>query len=178
MIECVPPDQLAVKADGAVLIANMTGFRAASFSYKETSTNITIRLPEVQVPTVRVYVHPPEQDYIISRGLLTKGGWWYPHNERTRRSIVGTMLQLLAQAPPGASFFDLGGNIGTFSLPLLAAGYSGLIAEASPRNAWRTWPECDFTRYTLGASGAGQFERGHGVYKGRQSNKYGYHVGS
>jgi FkbM family methyltransferase len=137
MIECVPPDQLAVLADGAVLIANMTGFRAASFSYKETSTNVTILLPEVQVPTVRVYVHPPEQDYIISRGLLTKGGWWYPHNERTRRSIVGTMLQLLAQAPPGASFFDLGGNIGTFSLPLLAAGYSGLIAEASPRNAWR-----------------------------------------
>ena len=78
MIECVPPDQLAVLADGAVLIANMTGFRAASFSYKETSTNVTIRLPEVQVPTVRVYVHPPEQDYIISRGLLTKGGWWYP----------------------------------------------------------------------------------------------------
>jgi hypothetical protein len=47
------------------------------------------------------------------------------------------MLQLLTQSTPAAIFMDIGANIGTFSLPLLAAGYSGLLVEASPRNAWR-----------------------------------------
>ena len=44
-------------------MANLTGFRVAA-------TPVHGGLPEVHVPAVRVYVHPPEQDRIISAGLL------------------------------------------------------------------------------------------------------------
>jgi len=127
ILGCVRPDELAVLAGSPVLAANMTGFRVAAWR----------GLPEQRVPSVRVYVHPPEEDHLISKGLLKTGSWAHAGNEMTRRSIVGLIMQLLSQAPPGASFMDIGANIGTFSLPLLAAGYPGLLVEASPRNAWR-----------------------------------------
>ena len=124
ILGCARPDELAVLAGGPVLIANMTGFRVVP----------SCGVPELSVPSVRVYVHPPAEDHIVSKGLLETGSWAHAGNERTRRSIIGLMMQLLAA---GGSFMDIGANIGTFSLPLLAAGYPGMLFEASPHNAWR-----------------------------------------
>jgi len=113
-----------VHAGGPVLFANMTGFRVAA----------SREFPQLDVPSVRVYVHPPGEDTIMSKGLLETGKWAHAGNEATRRRVVGLMMQLLAT---GGSFMDIGANIGTFSLPLLAAGYPGMLFEASPPNAYR-----------------------------------------
>jgi len=127
VLGCAQPDKLGVLAGRPVLVANMTGFHVAS----------TAGSPALYVPSVSVYVHPPAEDRLISKGLLEHGSWSHRNNEKTRRTVVGLMLQLLTQSTPAAIFMDIGANIGTFSLPLLAAGYSGLLVEASPRNAWR-----------------------------------------
>ena len=116
---CAEPAALAALAGHSPLVANMSGFKSSGFTF----------------PTTQVFVHPPERDRIISAGLLQSGQWAHKGNEATRRKIVGMIARVLSAAP-GTSFLDLGANIGTFSMPLLAAGFRGLLFEAMPANAW------------------------------------------
>ena len=85
------------------------------------------------LPAARICLHPPEQDRLISKGILTHGQWASVSNEQTRKHVIGKMLESL-KAQPGAVFVDLGANIGTFSLQLLAAGFRGILVEAFPPN--------------------------------------------
>ena len=118
-LACQAPAALAARAGHPPLVANLSGFTSANVAF----------------PATQVFVHPPETDGLISGGLLRNGRWANGKNEATRRKIVGTIARALS-ASPGSSFVDLGANIGTFSLPLLSAGFHGLLFEAMPANAW------------------------------------------
>ena len=108
---CARPEDLAAVAGLPVHEANMSGFGG--------------------LPSTRVFVHPPAQDRLISKGLLEGGRWAHRHNDETRQAIVSRMARALSRAVPGARFADVGANLGTFSLPLLAAGRHRRVTHAS-----------------------------------------------
>ena len=85
------------------------------------------------IPAVRMCVWPPAQDHYISGGIVSKGTWLLPNDESIRRRMV---CDLASASQHGSSWImDVGTNIGTVSLPLLAAGRNVLSFEAFGPNA-------------------------------------------
>lgn len=83
-------------------------------------------------------VHPPWRDTIISRGLVYKGRWMIMCNEdyriRTICSIIAGVRATAAATGASVWVLDAGANLGTFTLPLVAAGVNVLAFEADPAN--------------------------------------------
>ena len=85
------------------------------------------------IPAVRMCVWPPAQDRYISGGIISKGTWLLQNDENIRRRMV---CDLASASQVGSSWImDVGTNIGTISLPLLAAGFNVLSFEAFGPNA-------------------------------------------
>ena len=92
------------------------------------------------VPDSFVCVHPPDRDNFVSRGIVKGGTWLVPCNEEFRMRTVCSIARAYrtasaarrAAAPPWV--LDVGANIGTFTLPLLAAGVNVVSFEADPHN--------------------------------------------
>ena len=88
-------------------------------------------LKKCNIPAVPMCVHPPTQDSIISGGIISTGGWKSKPDESWRRAVL---CDIVRSSHPGSWVLDIGGNIGTFTLPLLAAGRNVVAVEAFPGN--------------------------------------------
>lgn len=88
-----------------------------------------------EIPAVSMCVWPPSKDHYISAGIIKHGRWLLHEDERVRRRIVCRLANASRAAGPSAWLVDVGGNIGTFTLPLLAAGCNVVSFEAFPPNA-------------------------------------------
>lgn len=87
------------------------------------------------IPAVSMCVWPPDKDKYISAGIIKHGRWLLHDDERVRRRIVCRLANASRAAGPSTWLVDVGGNIGTFTLPLLAAGCNVVSFEAFPPNA-------------------------------------------
>ena len=91
----------------------------------------------IAIPAVRLCVWPSETDEFISNGILQNGTWLLWHDEAVRRHVVcelakATRRESLSDRTPW--LLDVGANIGTFTLPLLAAGFNVMAFEAFAPN--------------------------------------------
>ena len=87
------------------------------------------------IPALSMCVWPPDKDQYISAGIIKHGRWLLNDDEKVRRRIVCHLANASRAAGPSAWLVDVGGNIGTFTLPLLAAGCNVITFEAFPANA-------------------------------------------
>jgi len=86
------------------------------------------------VPAVHMCVWPSEQDGYISSGIIRKGTWSLWNDELMRRRIVCDLAQKLMTSP-SSWIADVGMNIGTVTLPLIASGFNVISFEAFEANA-------------------------------------------
>lgn len=89
------------------------------------------------LPATWLCIYPPGQDYFISAGIAQRGHWSSACNDFYRTAT----LCAIAKAVRGSGVprerawvLDIGANIGTFTLPLLAAGINVLSVEADADN--------------------------------------------
>lgn len=85
------------------------------------------------IPAVRMCVWPANQDRFISAGIWAKGRWTLATNEQSRQRIVCDLANATRQ--PAAWIYDVGANIGSVTLPLVALGRNVVSFEAYPPNA-------------------------------------------
>lgn len=91
---------------------------------------------EPPIPRTQICVHPPESDTIISKGVVWRGHWAVDCNEEYRlRTLCAIVKAVRTSKLPRVWVLDIGANIGTFTLPLVAAGVNVLAFEADPLNA-------------------------------------------
>jgi FkbM family methyltransferase len=88
------------------------------------------------LPPTWVCVHPPQLDTIISKGIVWRGHWLSDCNEAYRIRTLCAVVHAVRRAHLGARAWvlDIGANIGTFTLPLLAAGVNVVSFEADTDN--------------------------------------------
>jgi FkbM family methyltransferase len=89
------------------------------------------------LPPTWLCVYPPEQDAIISKGIIWRGHWSSDCNEEYRlRTLCAIVRAVRKSGVPHhrAWVLDIGSNIGTFTLPLLAAGVNVVSIEADADN--------------------------------------------
>jgi len=89
------------------------------------------------LPLTHVCVHPPETDRIISKGIVWRGHWASDCNEEYRlRTLCAIVSAVRSSGVPRhrAWVLDVGASIGTFTLPLVAAGVNVVAFEADPDN--------------------------------------------
>ena len=93
---------------------------------------------QLSTPVADTYmcVHPPQKDTYISAGIITRGQWTLPCNEAYRINVVCQMVHDVRSIGGGRQVWtlDVGSNIGTFTLPLLAAGVNVISFEADDDN--------------------------------------------
>jgi FkbM family methyltransferase len=80
-------------------------------------------------------VWPPARDHYISNGIIRQGTWLLANDESLRQHMVCTLANASRHSMGEAWIVDVGTNIGTFTLPLLAAGFNVLSFEAFAPNA-------------------------------------------
>ena len=86
------------------------------------------------LPNASLCVWPPSADKIVSAGIVKHGRWASACNDDYRVRILCELLSL-GREGDRRWVLDLGANIGTFTLPLLAAGVNVMSFEALPENA-------------------------------------------
>ena len=89
------------------------------------------------LPRTFVCVHPPQSDSILSKGIVWRGHWTSDCNEEYRlRTLCAIVHAVRRSGVPQhrAWVLDIGANIGTFTLPLAAAGINVVAFEADPDN--------------------------------------------
>ena len=90
------------------------------------------------LPSTWLCVHAPDKDVFISRGIVWKGGWTDRCNNeyrlRTLCRIVRAVREASLRSKKPVWVLDVGANIGTFTLPLLAAGVNVASFEADASN--------------------------------------------
>lgn len=90
------------------------------------------------LPSTYVCVYPPQTDQFVSRGIVWKGRWFDDCNEGFRLRTICNIIRAWRKASQKTTapvwIFDVGANIGTFTLPLLAAGVNVASFEADPSN--------------------------------------------
>lgn len=84
------------------------------------------------IPAVAMCVWPAKQDFYISAGIIKSGTWRTRINELTRRDMICNMANKTTPERPW--IMDAGANIGTVTMPLLAAGFNVMSFEAYPPN--------------------------------------------
>ena len=90
-----------------------------------------------KLPPTWLCVHPPDQDAIISKGIIWRGHWTSDCNEEYRLRTLCAIVRSVRESgipPDRAWVLDVGSNIGTFTLPLLAAGVNVISIEADVDN--------------------------------------------
>lgn len=88
-------------------------------------------IEECGIPAAPICVHPFEQDRIISGGIIKFGKWAIHADEHWRHAVL---CDIVRSSHPGSWILDIGSNIGSFTLPLLAAGRNVVAVEATPTN--------------------------------------------
>ena len=73
------------------------------------------------LPNASLCVWPPSADKIVSAGIVKHGRWASACNDDYRVRILCELLSL-GREGDRRWVLDIGANIGTFTLPLLAAG--------------------------------------------------------
>ena len=94
------------------------------------------RVLQPPLPPTYMCVYPPQQDTIISRGVIWRGHWASDCNEEYRIRTLCAIVAAVRRSNLGsrAWVLDVGSNIGTFTIPLIAAGVNVIAVEADADN--------------------------------------------
>ena len=80
-----------------------------------------IRLP-IDIKGTKIWVHDPKECIYISKGLF-EDGQWEPYVQKALMESLPPIRQNDESGGRPSLFVDIGGNIGTFSIIMAAAGY-------------------------------------------------------